>query len=591
MSKNTSTSTSEESHPMLPTSHETGSAGSGQSPTSPPTLPDPLLGGKRTNSCQTDVLGPNVFLTFSPNTCIELLPTLTPEQTRREISYQRDVLKRDITFGLATDNSNSMNYVKLRTQLTKDVQYELDRAVFQISELESLTQPLSCAVRDAETFLAEMKKNLTPPSLPPPLQPAARTSSSYPASSRPTTTDKPPIPVRFIPDASFTDISVDDVTNGLNFRREGTRLVAHLGSKGYRYGRDGHPPKSYPDSVAICDIMLELAIALENVDFSPDEWCCTVNMYPDGSATIPWHCDDEPEIDPGSDIVCVSLGAPRAIKFRTVGGKKVEQSHDLPTGSVYCMSRESQEYWEHSVPANPECKAPRASLTFRKLRDPQVPTKIPPIAPPTRPTSPEVTPKTQRLLLLTDSIHSGLPAYLFPAHVQFVKRPMYQLTELDKFEHLFNQTDYVVISSGVNDLSRYNHRAHSLWSAIKATLDLLAERYPGTTFVFNSILHTRFSWLNTEIDELNRLVYEYSFGIDNLNFFDSHAIATRIWMRGGHVLDPQGNGIHLYGRTKGCIGRALVANLCGLRGQSPLKRPEWPIRPNFLRLAAGAARS
>ena len=33
-----------------------------------------------------------------------------------------------------------------------------------------------------------------------------------------------------------------------------------------------------------------------------------VNMYPDGSATIPWHCDDEPEIDPSSDIVCVSLG-------------------------------------------------------------------------------------------------------------------------------------------------------------------------------------------------------------------------------------------------------------------------------------------
>lgn len=593
MSGTSTSTTTPIENPNLSTSHEAGLAGSGQHTTLPPTLPDPKPEGKEI-SCQTDASGPNVFLTLSPNTCIELLPAMSPDQIRREIAYQRDVLKRDLGQGLTSD-SDMTNFVKLRAQFNKEAQAQLDKTVDQIAELESLTIPLSCAVRKAESFLAELKTNLTAaPSLREDLledRAPRHTSTSTHPRPRSSTSDKTPNPVRFLQDATFSDISVDAIKNGLSFRREGNRLVSHLGKKGYRYGRDGHPPKSYPDSGALQTIMLELAIALEDVDFSPEEWCCTVNVYPDGHSTIPWHCDDESVIETDSDIVCVNIGAPRAIKFRTIRGRLVEQTHELPTGSVYCMTRESQDHWEHSIPANPDCKSARASLTFRKLKDPQEHTRVPPIAPPTRPTPAVTTPKTQRVLLLTDSVHSGLPAHLFPAHVQFVKRPMYQLTDLHKFEHMFEHTDYVVLSSGVNDLSRYNHRAHSLWQEIKAQLEYYTKRFPDTIFVFNAVLNTRFPWLNTEIDELNRLVYEKSFDSDNLNFFDGHAIAMLVWRKGGHVLDPQGNGIHLFSKTKVCIGKALVSNLCGLRGQSSLKKPEWPIRPEFMRLAARAARS
>ena len=52
-------------------------------------------------------------------------------------------------------------------------------------------------------------------------------------------------------------------------------------------------------------------------------------------------------------------------------------------------------------------------------------------------------------------------------------------------------TDYVFISSGVNDLSQYKCQAGRLFKYyIGEKLSLYRKRYPNTIFIFNSLLTT-----------------------------------------------------------------------------------------------------
>ena len=51
-------------------------------------------------------------------------------------------------------------------------------------------------------------------------------------------------------------------------------------------------------------------------------------------------------------------------------------------------------------------------------------------------------------------------------------------------------TDYVFISSGVNDLSRYKWQAGRLFKYIGEKLSLYRKKYPNTIFIFNTLLTT-----------------------------------------------------------------------------------------------------
>lgn len=106
-----------------------------------------------------------------------------------------------------------------------------------------------------------------------------------------------------------------------------------------------------------------------------------LNMYPDATAGIGSHADDEPGIVVGSDIVGVSLGRSASFVFHPKkGGKKVGEQV-LVHGSAAIMSGNCQMEFKHSVPAekNPISKKHppvdvgleqptniRFSLTFRK---------------------------------------------------------------------------------------------------------------------------------------------------------------------------------------------------------------------------------
>lgn len=112
-------------------------------------------------------------------------------------------------------------------------------------------------------------------------------------------------------------------------------------------------------------------------------------------------------------------------------------------------------------------------------------------------------------------------------------------------------------------------------------------RYPKTVFVFNSLLRTRFAWLNKEVDLFNRCMFDFSLENHNFWFFDSHHICSVIFNNGFEILDSSGNGIHITQLPKSEIANCLVTGVQKLSMRSEKVRKHWPLRREFVSLLRG----
>ena len=74
------------------------------------------------------------------------------------------------------------------------------------------------------------------------------------------------------------------------------------------------------------------------------------NLYRDGSDSMGWHSDDEPELGAQPIIASLSLGAARrfVLKSRAPGGGKLELQ--LEHGSLLVMRGDTQKNYKHSLP-------------------------------------------------------------------------------------------------------------------------------------------------------------------------------------------------------------------------------------------------
>ena len=391
-------------------------------------------------------------------------------------------------------------------------------------------------------------------------------------------------------------ISVTDFKQQISFRKIGKREVAHFGPDEYRYSGFVHPPCDYPTFPAMNTVISRMNDFLpDSAGFDKEQWSCLVTLYESGESFIPPHSDNEDTIVPDSEIYTVSIGATRKVVFQNiVGPLQNQQEVELVHGSVHRMSQSSQTSWEHSVPPseNPTC-GPRLSLTFRRLRKTDRPI-IPPIAPPNpnqNLNNPPVRPK--RILLLADSIHASFPTHLFdPMSAVCIKKhlPNYCLSDINIFESEFAYTDYVFISCGINDLSRYGHNAHNMSQNFR---DLMCEyqfKYPKTQFIFNSVLLTKYDWLNHEVSILNNEIFHFTCRPNsNVWFFDAHHVARVMSVKGEHILETnsrRANGIHLTYRATNEIRRVIIScfeELCINRSVNIKKL--WPLRPDYRRIA------
>ena len=164
------------------------------------------------------------------------------------------------------------------------------------------------------------------------------------------------------------------------------------------------------------------------------------------------------------------------------------------------------------------------------------------------------------------------------------------------FEPQFAYSDIVVISCGVNDLSRYGRRAHVLADLVTTRLETCCKKYRSTTFVFSSILSTGRGGLNAAVGEFNKVMFELCTRVPNMAFFDSHSVVLSNGMSSPSsrvkVIRPDGDGIHISFDARRLITDQLVNGVEllarrreGLTASGRLQGWQWPLRPSYSHMA------
>ncbi|HYT90401.1 MAG TPA: alpha-ketoglutarate-dependent dioxygenase AlkB [Gemmataceae bacterium] len=91
-----------------------------------------------------------------------------------------------------------------------------------------------------------------------------------------------------------------------------------------------------------------------------------LNRYRDGSDSIGFHADDEPELGLNPIVPSISLGSRRRFVLRHKKSKK-KIEYELTHGSLLIMGGTLQHFWLHSLPKTAQPVGERINLTFRNI--------------------------------------------------------------------------------------------------------------------------------------------------------------------------------------------------------------------------------
>jgi hypothetical protein len=136
--------------------------------------------------------------------------------------------------------------------------------------------------------------------------------------------------------------------------------LAYYGIHPYSYGDIRHDPQPLPGDSYVTSIIKHVTTVLPSRVFNS----ILITKYESGSDYLPPHSDNESSIEKDSVIACISMGGIRDIYFESNTGANL--SVELPHGSVYCMTRQSQDVFRHGIPRRPNSTM-RISITLRQL--------------------------------------------------------------------------------------------------------------------------------------------------------------------------------------------------------------------------------
>ena len=139
------------------------------------------------------------------------------------------------------------------------------------------------------------------------------------------------------------------------------RLQQWFGDPGtsYTYSNIRLPAVAFPDWID------KLREAIE--DQSGERFNrALVNYYRDGSDSVDWHADDEPELGIEPLVASLSLGAERMFQLRHNKSKE-RLSVSLPHGSLLLMGAGIQDYWQHRLAKVSGLEEARVNFTFRYM--------------------------------------------------------------------------------------------------------------------------------------------------------------------------------------------------------------------------------
>ena len=147
-------------------------------------------------------------------------------------------------------------------------------------------------------------------------------------------------------DQTMCDELINTLKDLPGYKDERGRSTLKFGEN-YNYNGSKAKPNDFPACVKqLLDIL--------NEQFKEDTSnlnSCLVTKYNGPKSYIPKHSDNEHCINPESKIYTISLGHDCKIKYSDVYSGE-EFSHTATNGSLYVMSRASQEFYIHHIDAN-----------------------------------------------------------------------------------------------------------------------------------------------------------------------------------------------------------------------------------------------
>ncbi|MDB6136332.1 MAG: alkylated repair protein [Verrucomicrobiales bacterium] len=115
-------------------------------------------------------------------------------------------------------------------------------------------------------------------------------------------------------------------------------------------------------------LLLPLCSAVEaHQGFQPTN--CLINYYENGRCSMGFHSDAVHNLAAGTGVAIISLGSERSLTFRSKADPSLLVDYAMPHGSLFYMTRRTQEYWAHSV-RKTDSDGARISLTFRRILSP-----------------------------------------------------------------------------------------------------------------------------------------------------------------------------------------------------------------------------
>lgn len=115
-----------------------------------------------------------------------------------------------------------------------------------------------------------------------------------------------------------------------------------------------------PDGLPLADMLARVRA------FAPAPYThAGMNLYRDGRDSVAMHHDKLPSLAEGRPITLVSLGSPRRMLIRAMGGRRETLAIDLAPGSLLRMSHASQLTHEHGIPKARREQPARISAVFR----------------------------------------------------------------------------------------------------------------------------------------------------------------------------------------------------------------------------------
>ena len=276
-----------------------------------------------------------------------------------------------------------------------------------------------------------------------------------------------------------------------------SRDTLYYGEYGYKYSGGEHKAKEMP--APLQELRELVRSKLSNPESVVNS--CLITRYKSGLDFIPPHRDDEPLFNPESEIITVSLGSVRTMKFVDNSGDN-SQELSLEDKSVLISSRKAQDFWQHSIEKTDEACGVRYSFTFRH------------IAPHFLNSTVIIGDSNTKLLQFGEG--KGKFGKWMPG-----KRV--EALHVENIPDVFDIGPYrnIVIHTGINNIKNRNRQSNrSLSNILETSCKNIIKMYPKSKIYLSLLLPTKLESLNYRVREFNNILHDLSHSYKNVNVID-----------------------------------------------------------------------